>query len=66
MYGDVCRFNMNYDAFKQLCRKTWGNGDYYLCFDGSTKRYQVRYWIRDKSKETFIECIPETNPFLLL
>ena len=54
---------MNYDEFKELCRKSWKEDYNYLCIDRSKKRDHGRYCICNESKKTFIEAIPQTNPF---
>ena len=37
-YRDVAGYDMNYDEFKELCRKSWEEGYNYLCFDRSKKK----------------------------
>ena len=54
---------MSYDEFKELCRKTWEQDYNYLCNDRSKKRDQGRYCIYNESKNSYIECTPETKPF---
>ena len=38
IYRDVAGYDMNYDEFKELCRKSWEDDYNYLCFDRSKKR----------------------------
>ena len=54
---------MNYDDFKELCRKSWEAGYNYLCIDRSKKRDQGRYSFYNEGKTTYTECTPETEPF---
>ena len=54
---------MSYDEFKQLCRKTWEEDYNYVCIDRSRKIDRGRYCICKESKNTYIQCIPETDPF---
>ena len=63
IYRDVAGYDMNYDEFKELCRKSWEEDYNYLCIDRSKKRDQGRYCICNESKKTYIEATPQTNPF---
>ena len=53
---------MNYDEFKDLCRKSWEEDYNYLCIDRSKKRDRGKYCICNESKKTFIEATPQTKP----
>ena len=54
---------MSNGEFKELCRKSW-EGEYnFLCFDRSKKKDQGRFCIFNESKNTYIECTPETEAF---
>ena len=63
IYRDVAGYDMNYDEFKELCRKSWEEDYDYLCIDRSKKRDQGRYCTCNESKKTYIQCTPETKPF---
>ena len=63
IFRDVASYDMNYDEFKELCIKSWQEDYNYLCIDRSEKRDQGRYCICNESKNTYIECTPETKPF---
>ena len=63
IYRDVAGYDMNYDEFKQLCRKSWEEDYNYLCNDRSKKRDQGRYCICNESKSTYLEATPQTKPF---
>ena len=54
---------MNYDEFKELCRKSWEEDYNYLCIDRSKKRNQEKYCICNEGKRTYIEATPQTKPF---
>ena len=65
IYRDVAGYDMNYDVFKDLCRKSWEEDYNYLCIDRSKKRDrdQGKYCICNESKKTYIEATPQTKPF---
>ena len=63
IYRDVAGYDMTYDEFKELCRESWEEDYIYLCIDRSKKRDQGRYCVCNESKNTYIECTPETKPF---
>ena len=63
IYRDAGGHDMSYYEFKQLCKKSWEEEYNYLCIDRSKKKDQGRYCICNESKNTYIQCIPETDPF---
>ena len=63
VYRDVAGYDMNYDEFKELCRKSWEEDYNYLYIDRSKKRDQGKYCIYNESKNSYIECTPERKPF---
>ena len=63
MYYDIGAYNMNYDEFKQMCHKAWDEKFNYLCIDMTKNRDNGNYRIFNESKTTYIDCIPETEPF---
>ena len=63
IYRDVAGYDMNYDEFKELCRKSWEEDYNCLCIDRSKKRDQGKYCICNESKKTYIEATPQTKPF---
>ena len=63
IYRHVGGYDMKYDLFKELCRKSWEDEYNYLRIDRSKKSYQGRYFNCNESKNTYIECTPETAPF---
>ena len=63
IYRDVAGYDMNYDEFKELCRKSWEEDYNYLFIDRSKKRDQGKYCICNESKKTYIEATPQTKHF---
>ena len=63
LYRDFARYDMSYDEYKELCRKSWEENYNYLCIDRSRKRDQGRYCICNESKKTYIEATPQTEAF---
>ena len=54
-----------YDEYKEICRKSWEEEYNYLSIDRSKQRDQARYCICNESKNTYLECTPETKLFQL-
>ena len=52
IYRDVAGYDMNYDEFKDLCRKSWEEDYNYLYIDRSKKRDQGKYCICNESKKS--------------
>ena len=65
LYRDVGGYDKSYDEFKQLCGKSWEEEYIYLFIDSSKKRDEGRYCICNESKNTYIECTPQTKAFRL-
>ena len=63
MYYDIGAYDMNYDEFKQMCHKAWDKKYNYLCIDMTKNKNDGNYRIFNESKTTYIDCIPETEPF---
>ena len=63
MYYDIGAYDMKYDEFKELCHKAWDEKYNYLCIDVTKNKNEVKYRIFNESKTTYVECIPETEPF---
>ena len=53
IYRDVAGYNMNYDEYKGVCRKSWEEDYNYRCIDRSKKRDQGRYCICNEKKHIF-------------
>ena len=41
LYREVAGYDMSYDEFKELCRKSWKEAYNYLCIERSKKRRKV-------------------------
>ena len=63
MYYDIGAYDMKYDEFKEMCHKAWDEKFNCLCIDMSKNINEGKYCIFNESKPTYIECIPETEPF---
>ena len=63
MYYDIGAYDMNYDEFKQMCHKAWDENFNYLCIDITKNKNDGKYRIFNESKNTYIECICETEAF---
>ena len=63
MYSDIGAYDMKYDEFKEMCHKAWSERFNYLCIDVTKNGDNGKYRIFNESKTTYIDCIPETNPF---
>ena len=63
MYYDIGAYDMKYDEFKEMCHKAWSEKFNYLCIDLTKNKNEGKYRIFNESKDIFIECIPETEPF---
>ena len=62
-YHDIGAFDMIYDEFKEMCRVAWSEKFKYLCIDMGKNKNEGKYRIFNESKTTYIDCIPETEPF---
>ena len=63
MFYDIGAYDMNYDEFKLMCHKAWDEKYNYLCIDMDKNKNEGKYRIFNESKTTYIECIPESEPF---
>ena len=63
MYYDIGAYDMKYDEFKEMCHKAWDEKYNYLCIDMTKNKNDGKYRIFNESRPTYIDCIPETNPF---
>ena len=63
MYYDIGADDMNYDEFKLMGHKAWDEKYNYLCIDVTRNKNEGKYRIFNESKTTYIDCIPESEPF---
>ena len=66
IYRDVAGYDMTYDEFKELCRKSWDEDYNYLCIDRSKKRDQGRYRICNESKKNIYRSNTSDETFLII
>ena len=60
---DIGRYDMSYDELKKFCGNSWEEEYNFLCFSTSKNRDENRYCVCKENKNTYIECVPQTNPF---
>ena len=46
-----------------MCHKASSERFIYLCIDKTKNRDEGKYHIFNESKTTYIECVPESEPF---
>ena len=63
MYYDIGAYDMNFDEFNDLCHKARDERYNYLCIDMTKNRDNGKYRIFNESRTTYIDNIPETEPF---
>ena len=63
MYDDIGAFDMIYDEFKEMSRVAWSEKFNYLCIDIVKNKNDGEYRIFNESKNTYINCICETEAF---
>ena len=62
MYYDIEAYDMKYDEYEKTSHRAWRERFSYLCID-MTKKNEGKYRIFSESKNTYFECIYETEPF---
>ena len=63
MYHDIGAFDMIYDEVKDMCPVAWDEKFNYLCIDRTKNKNEGNYRLFNESKNTYFDCIPETEPF---
>ena len=63
MYYDIGAYDMKYDEFKEMCHKAWDERFNYLCIDMTKNKNEGKYRIFNENKNTYIECVCETEAF---
>ena len=66
IYRDVAGYDMKYDEFKNLCRKSWEEDYNYLYFDRSIKRDQGKYCICNESKKNIYRSNTSDETYLII
>ena len=54
---------MIYSELEELCHKAWSERFIYFCIDMTKNKIDGKYRIFNENKITYIECIPESEPF---
>ena len=65
MYYDIGAYNMKYNYSNEMWHVAWSEKFNYLCIDMTKNKNEGKYRIFNESKTTYIECIPESEPFRL-
>ena len=65
MYYDIGAYDMLYSEFKEKCQKSWSERFNYLYIDMGKNKNEGKYRIFNERNTTYIDCIPETEPFWL-
>ena len=63
MYYEIGAYDMKYDEFKEMCHKAWSERFNHLCIDMVKNKNKGKYRFFNEIKNTYIECICETEPF---
>ena len=63
MYNDIGAYDMKYDESKEMCHKASSERFNYLCIDVTKNKNEGKNRIFNENKTTYIECIPESEPF---
>ena len=63
MYYDIGAYDMKFDEFKEMCHKASSERFNYLYIDMGKNKKAGKYRIFNESKTTYIEYIPESEPF---
>ena len=54
---------MKYDEFTEMCHKALSERFNYPCIDMNENKSEGKYRIFDGSKNTYFECIPDSELF---
>ena len=67
IYRDVAGYDMNYDEFKELCRKSWDEDyNYLFCIDRSEKGAQGKCCICNESKKNLYRSNTSDETILII
>ena len=62
-YYAIGAYDMKYDEFKDMCHFAWSENFNYLCYDLTKNKNVGKNRIFNESKNTYIECIPDSAAF---
>ena len=63
MYYDIGTYDMKYNEFAEMCHKACSEKLNYLFIDVTKNINEGKCRFFNENKNTYIECIPETEPF---
>ena len=63
MYKDIGCYDMEKSEIKEMCRFAWSERYNYLYIDKTKNKNEGKYRNFNESKNTYFECILETEPF---
>ena len=63
MYADFGGSDIAHCESRETSRNAWSEKFHYICIDMTKKKNVGKHRIFNKSKNTYIECIPVTEPF---
>ena len=63
LYKEIGGYDMKYDEVIEKCRKALSEKFNYLCFDMTRNKTEGKYRFFIESKNTYIECISESEDF---
>ena len=63
MYYDTGAYDKKYDEYKEMCSFAWSENFNYLCIDLNKNKNGSNFCTFNGSKNTYIECTPETEAF---
>ena len=63
IYQDIGAFDMKYAEFKEMCRVSWSEKLNNLCIEKAKNKKEGIYRIFNESKNTYKECICESEAF---
>ena len=66
IFTDVGGYDMSFEKYKELCRKSWEEDYIYLCIDKSKKRDQGRYCIFNVKQKHMYRMYSSGEGFLIV
>ena len=63
LFCNIRAYGMLYSEFKEMCHKAWSERFNYLYIDIAKNKNKGKFPIFNEIKHTYIECIPESEPF---
>ena len=64
MHKDIRGYDMKYNVFEKMCRKTWSQKVKYLCIDMARKKVIIVFSL--KAKLLIFNAFPKVNFFRFL